>query len=37
MPTSINSLLLRAPWSGCLMACDLDVAGLLDRDYALEA
>ena len=24
-----------APWSGCLMACDLDVAGLPDRDYAL--
>jgi sugar lactone lactonase YvrE len=24
-----------APWSGCLMACDLDIAGLPDRDYAL--
>jgi sugar lactone lactonase YvrE len=27
--------LAEAPWSGCLMACDLDIAGLLDRDYAL--
>ena len=24
-----------APWSGCLMACDLDIAGVPDRDYAL--
>jgi len=28
--------LAEAPWSGCLMACDLDIAGVLDRDYALE-
>jgi sugar lactone lactonase YvrE len=27
--------LAEAPWSGCLMACDLDIAGLLDHDYAL--
>ena len=27
--------LAEAPWSGCLMACDLDIAGLPDRDYAL--
>jgi sugar lactone lactonase YvrE len=25
-----------APWSGCLMACDLDIAGLPDSDYALD-
>ena len=28
--------LAEAPWSGCLMACDLDIAGRLDHDYALE-
>lgn len=28
--------LAEAPWSGCLLACDLDVAGLPERDYALE-
>jgi sugar lactone lactonase YvrE len=27
--------LAEAPWSGCLMACDLDIVGLPDRDYAL--
>jgi sugar lactone lactonase YvrE len=27
--------LAEAPWSGCLMACDLDIAGRLDHDYAL--
>lgn len=27
--------LAEAPWSGCLMACDIDIAGLPDRDYAL--
>lgn len=27
--------LAEAPWSGCLMACDLDIAGLPDCDYAL--
>ena len=27
--------LAEAPWSGCLMACDLDIAGVLDHDYAL--
>jgi sugar lactone lactonase YvrE len=27
--------LAEAPWSGCLIACDLDIAGLPDRDYAL--
>ena len=28
--------LAEAPWSGCLMACDLDIVGLPDRDYALS-
>jgi sugar lactone lactonase YvrE len=28
--------LAEAPWSGCLMACDLDIAGRPDHDYALE-
>ncbi len=28
--------LAEAPWSGCLLACDLDVAGLPDSDYVLE-
>jgi sugar lactone lactonase YvrE len=27
--------LAEAPWSGCLMACDLDIVGVPDRDYAL--
>lgn len=29
--------LAEAPWSGCLMACDLDVAGLPDHDFDLAA
>jgi sugar lactone lactonase YvrE len=28
--------LAEAPWSGCLMACDLDIAGRVDHDYALS-
>jgi sugar lactone lactonase YvrE len=28
--------LAEAPWSGCLLACDLDIAGRLDHDYALQ-